>query len=149
MRVVLDTNVLARATPGRKSPAEEVVARAVVPPNELALSAFLLAELERVLRYDRVRRIHQLDEEDLDLFVKGLCANALHVELTKKGAVAIVPNDPQDDPVVATAVEGKAEVICTLDRHLHHPDVVAYCAKRGIRVMTDVELLQVLRAQDG
>lgn len=45
----------------------------------------------------------------------------------------------------ATAVMGQAEIICTRDRHFGHPDVQAYCAARGIRIMTDLELLKLLR----
>ena len=49
--------------------------------------------------------------------------------------------DPKDDPVLYTAVAGKADVLCTLDRHSGAPEVLAFFADRGIRVMTDVELL--------
>ena len=59
---------------------------------------------------------------------------------------AVVPKDPDDDPIIATAVAGQAEIICTRDRHFWHPDVQQYCAAHGIRIMTDIELLQLLQA---
>lgn len=52
MRVVVDTNVLAGATPGRNSPARQLLDPLVVPPHVLIGSEFLLDELGRVLRYD-------------------------------------------------------------------------------------------------
>ncbi len=67
------------------------------------------------------------------------------VPLGMKGDAVAVPADPDDDPVILTAVEGNAGVICTLDRHFHHPEVLAYCAEREIRILSDVELLRLLR----
>ena len=59
--------------------------------------------------------------------------------------VGIVPDDPSDDMIVATALAGRADVICTRDRHLHHPEVRAWCADRGIRILNDIELLELLQ----
>ena len=62
---------------------------------------------------------------------------------------AVVSADPDDDQVIATAVAGQAEVICTRDRHLFHSYVQSACAALGIRIATDVDLLQELRALAG
>lgn len=64
-------------------------------------------------------------------------------------AAAVVSADPDDDPIVATAVAGQAEVLCTRDRHLRTPAVRAYCSGQGIQVFTDLELLPLLRAAGG
>ena len=53
-------------------------------------------------------------------------------------------SDPDDDPVVYTAVDGQADVLCTLDRDLFQPSVVAFCGEKHIAVVTDVELLRIL-----
>ena len=144
MRVVLDTNILARATPGRSGPAVEVLLRAIAAPHLLVLSLPLLSELSRVLRYERVRRVHGLDDGQLAQYVTHLQENALMVEI-EEHPPAVVPHDSDDDPVVATAIAGKADVVCTLDRHLHNPTVRAYCEQHGIRIMTDAELSALLR----
>lgn len=117
MRVLLDTNVLVRATGASAGPAQALLLRLAAPPHALVLSAFLLDELRRVLAYPRM-----------------LSQTVLH--------------DPDDDPMVACAVYGRADVLCTLDRHLHVHDVRAYCAPFKIRVLTDAELLAELRAED-
>jgi predicted nucleic acid-binding protein len=50
MRIVLDTNVLARAVTGPGGPAGELLRR-VQRDHLLVLSPFLITELARVLRY--------------------------------------------------------------------------------------------------
>ena len=61
-------------------------------------------------------------------------------------AGAAVSSDPDDNPVIQTAVSGGAEVLCTLDRHMRRiRKVRAYCATHGIEILTDVELLHRLR----
>jgi predicted nucleic acid-binding protein len=57
----------------------------------------------------------------------------------------IVPADAKDNPIVMTAVVGKAAVLCTLDKHLHQPPVVDFCAKHGVRILKDADLLAELR----
>lgn len=145
MRIVLDTNVLARATPGKAGPAA-AVRLAIRPPHLLVLSPYLLTELGQVLRYDRVRRMHGMADERIDQYLASLQLDALVVDMAAAHGT-IVPNDPKDDPIVMTAVSGRADVLCTLDKHLRHPDVVRFCANHGVRVLDDVELLAELRAK--
>lgn len=145
MRIVLDTTILARATPGRDSPAREVLLRVIQPPHLLVMSPFLLSELTRVLRYERLRRIHKLDDERINHFLHHLHSNALVISLPLV-TDHVVPTDPDDDPIIATAVLGQADILCTTDTDFHHPDVLAYCATKNIRIMNDVKLLQTLRS---
>jgi putative PIN family toxin of toxin-antitoxin system len=146
MRVVLDTNVLARAVRGGTGPAAELLGIVLAAPHVFILSPFLLSELARVLRYERVRKLHKLDDSQLDTYVQSLQAAALVVNPPAAAAAAVVSADPDDDPVVATAVTGQAEVLCTRDRHLGSTAVRAYLSAQGVQVLTDIELLQLLRA---
>lgn len=146
MRVVIDTNVLARAVRGGTGPAAELLAIVMVPPHTFILSPFLLSELARVLRYPRMRKLHQLDDAQLDTYVQSLQTAALVVNPPAAAAGTVVSTDPDDDPVIATAVAGQAEVLCTLDRHLRTQVVRAYCSNHGIQILTDIELLQLIRA---
>jgi putative PIN family toxin of toxin-antitoxin system len=145
MRIVIDTNVLARATPGRKGPAESVLMMALSPPHLLLASDFVLDELARVLRYNRMRRLHGLPDDRIDAFVDFVRTGSVVVPVPSSGAGAFVPSDPDDDPIVATAILGQANVLCTRDRHLRQPTVTTYCQQFGIRVLTDLELLPILR----
>src|SRR6266404_3901730 len=104
MRIVLDTNVLARAVRGGTGPAAELLGIVMLPPHTFILSPFLLSELSRVLRYPRMRKLHKLDDAELDTYVQSLQAAALVVN--PPSAPSVVSADPDDDPIVATAVAG-------------------------------------------
>ncbi len=145
MRILLDTNILVRAASGPPSPAEELLRLCLAPPHVLCLSPFLLSEVSRVLRYPRVQKVHGMSDEKIDAYLGFLRAGSLMVTVPSDAVETVVPNDPKDDPIVATAVAAKAEAICTLDRHLHHEAVVLYCDSRKIEVVTDIELLHRLR----
>jgi predicted nucleic acid-binding protein len=56
----------------------------------------------------------------------------------------VVPDDPDDDFVVHTAIAGRADVLCTRDSHPFDRRIAEHCARRGIRMMDDIELYSVL-----
>ena len=144
MRVVLDTNVLARAASGPPGLANELVLACTALPHDLVLSPFILSELNRVLHYERLRPIHGLTDAGIDKYLAELQAVSLVV--APRNVPMIVAFDPDDDAIVATAVAGQADIICTLDRDLKRPDIVAYCRERGIEILSDHELLQRIRS---
>lgn len=146
MRIVLDTNVLVRATRYAQGPPPAIVEFFAGDDHELLLSPFILQELLRVLGYKRVQALHRLSIEECSEFVESLETLAEIVELSLD--VEKVTADPDDDPVIQTAIEGSADVLCTLDRHLRTTEVVEYAKSRGVRILTDVELLNELRALD-
>ena len=57
----------------------------------------------------------------------------------------LVKRDPNDDSVILTAIAGEADIICTRDADLLDADTRQFCGQRGIRLMTDIELLAELR----
>ncbi|MEI8022413.1 MAG: putative toxin-antitoxin system toxin component, PIN family, partial [Schlesneria sp.] len=117
MRIVLDTNILARAANGPPSPAAEVLQLSLAPPHILCVSPFLISELSRVLRYERVRRIHGMSDQVIDQFLQDLQTASLMVEPDPDESAGVVVADPDDDQIVATAIAASADVLCTLDRH--------------------------------
>ena len=147
MRVLLDTNILARAAGGPPGPAHELFMRLTQHQHVLIWSPRLSDELSRILRYERVRLIHKLSESEIDEFIGGntLVAEMIH---SSSEAPTAISADPDDDYVVQAAIAGRADVICTRDRHLLRPPVVAYCEQRGVRVMNEIELLEELRKME-
>jgi predicted nucleic acid-binding protein len=61
--------------------------------------------------------------------------------------VDVALRDPDDAPVVASALSGAAEAIVTGDAHLvEDPDLRAWLAARGLDVLLPGELLRRLAA---
>jgi predicted nucleic acid-binding protein len=145
MRILLDSNILARAAGPVLGLARELVQRLTHHDHELLLSPFLVAELVRALRYERVRRIHGFSEDEIDQFVTDLVLVAVMVVPRDSNSIEGLA-DPDDVLVVQAAIEGQVEVLCTLDRHLHQGKVVEYCRSRGVEILTDVELITRLRS---
>jgi len=148
MRVVLDTNILARSAYSLLGPAAETLNRLSNPGHTLIASPYLLDELGRVLRYPRLQRFHGLASDEIDRFVADVAAVCLLVEPASSVAEGVVASDPDDNPIVAAAIIGNADVLCTLDKHLHQPEVIQCCTNHGIRVMRDIVLLRLLKATE-
>ena len=144
MRVLCDTNVLVRAIMSPAGPAAELLTQLSGHKHTHITSPPILGELYDVLRRPNVRRIHRLTDVQIRRAVSRLYKVSTVVNLPPDIPTA-VPHDPKDDPIVLTAVIGKAEVLCTLDRHLHAQKVIDYCAPHGVRVLRDDVLLAELR----
>lgn len=148
MRVVLDTNIIVRAGAKGRGPARELLHAIVHSPDHiLLLSPFLLQEVERVRSYERVRLIAKLTDEEIVEHLAFLRAEHVSEPVFPGPAPRIVPSDVNDDPVVYTAIVGRADALCTLNRDFFHPSVREYCRLRGVLVATDVEMLRLLRSQ--
>ncbi len=100
-------------------------------------------EVERVLLYPRIQARYRITAVEAARFAESLADAADLV-----GPVIdrpVVVSDPADDSVLYTAVDGKADILCTRNiRHFASPEVRSFCAERGIRVMTDLEALRHL-----
>ena len=148
MRIVLDTNILVRANAKSKGPARELLLLIVNSPEHvLLLSPFLLKELERVFEYGRVRAATKLTDEEVAEYLGYIRARAVSEIIFPGPAPRIVPSDADDDPVVHTAVVGRAEILCTLNRDFYHASVLEYCKARGVLVGSDVAILEILRGR--
>jgi putative PIN family toxin of toxin-antitoxin system len=140
MRIVLDTNILVRANVKAWGPAREILLRIAHGDHVLITSPFLLREVERALAYPRLQRLWRLSSQDIREHVQFLVKISELVDPVIGAPVVL--RDPNDDPVIYTAVSGKAAFLCTLDRDLFEPSVLEFCRNRGISILSDVELLQ-------
>ena len=128
-------------------PARRLLETILAGPHELVLSEFLLNETARVLRYPRLQNLYKLTSEDIAEHVRLLRSRADLVSPTVHKPVVLA--DPNDDPVVYTAVAGRADVLCALDRDFYAAEVVSFCKERGIAILNDVVLLEKLKEQTG
>lgn len=146
MRIVLDTNILVRANVRASGPARQLL-QIIFASTEhtLLISPFLLGELERVFSYERVRILSKLTDEEITEYLSCLRAEEITEVVYPGPAPRVVPADPDDDPVVHTAIVGRADVLCTLNRHFYDPAVLNYCQDRGVVIANDVQLVRLLR----
>ena len=142
MRIVLDTNVLVRAAANEEGLAGRLLQEISAGLHVLVTSPYVLSEIARVLGYARLQARWRLGEKTVAEFV-GRVGDIAEIVLTTTPD-RIVAADPDDDPIVQTAVLGGADVLCTRDRHLLDRAVVAYCAGQGIRVVNDIDLYHIL-----
>jgi predicted nucleic acid-binding protein len=69
-----------------------------------------------------------MSDEEIDSYVHDLQQASVLVAIP---AISVVADDPDDDPIVATAVVAQVSVLCTRDRDLHRQNVIEYCAARA------------------
>lgn len=116
------------------------------PDHTLVVSLYILNEVRNVLLRPRLQARCRLSSEEVDRFVMELAAAAEVVEPIVFQPVVL--RDPSDDMVLFTAVDGRADVLCTGNtRDFARPDVQAFCAVHSIRILSDVELLRELLPQ--
>jgi putative PIN family toxin of toxin-antitoxin system len=122
MRIVFDTNILVRANAKARGPARELLQIIIGSPDHtLLLSPFLLQELERVFSYSRVRILSKLTDDEIAEYLNYLRATDISELVFPGPAPPVVPSDPNDDPVVHTAVMDRADALCSLNRDFYHP----------------------------
>lgn len=143
MRLTLDANILVRANGRASGPARRLLDLVRSDSRHtLVLSRYILAEVRRTLHYHRLQAAFKLTELEIQEHVALLQQVATIIEPVI--AEAIVRNDPEDDPVLYTAIQGRVDVLCSRDRDFFAPDVIVFCRERGVEIMDDVTLLRRL-----
>jgi putative PIN family toxin of toxin-antitoxin system len=145
VRVALDTNILVRANPkvAPQGLARDLLLTIVSGPHVLVLSPAILVEVQRVPTYPHVQARWPLAAESIEQYLVFLEAAGVLAELPAVSPAII--SDPDDDPILQTAIVGKADVLCTRNEAFRHELVERVCAANGIRVLDDIALLCKLR----
>lgn len=136
MIVVLDTSVIVTAAVRRQSDPDNLVRRASRGEFELAMSPVLLAEVERVLAFERLQPRLQWSGSQREEFVMTLRDASFVVEPAFELHVV---RDPKDNRVVEAAIEADAEFIVSTDNDLL--DLRQY---ETVTIVTPAEFLRVL-----
>jgi putative PIN family toxin of toxin-antitoxin system len=135
VRVVLDTNVLLAAFGARGLC--EALYTACLEGHELAISEHILGELRRQLT--RAFRIPAREADEIVAFVRG------HSELVAPAKVpATACRDPDDLPVLGTAIAARADLLVTGDQ-----DLLELKRHAGIPIVTPRECYERLAGKTG
>ena len=139
MRIVLDTNVLVSALIAGSGPPGRVLAAIRRERLTLVTSEAQLAELRTVLTRDRLRPyLRSEDAEDLmrNLAVIGeVAADLPDVDASP---------DPDDNPILATAIAGRADLIVSGDKK----HMLALGHISDIPIVTAVAALELVARRD-
>lgn len=127
MRLVLDTNVVVSAVLSEGAP-RRLLTRCIARESILLESPTTLQELAEVLQ----RPKFHLAEEEVERVLAAVASVAELIEPTSK--LAVIHDDPDDDRFLELAIDGRADLIVTGDRHLL--DIKAF---RGIPILKPVD----------
>jgi putative PIN family toxin of toxin-antitoxin system len=145
MIVTADTGILVRATARSNGPARRLLGViANDPANVLAVSPFILAEVGKALSYPHMQRVLGITPDEIHEHVAYIRTISRVVEPTM--GTPVVLTDPQDDPVLYTAVSAGADVLCTRDRGFYLPNAIAFCRRYDMEIMNEIELLLRFRS---
>ncbi len=135
MRVVLDTNILIGALITRGTPPDGLYRAWLRGEFTLVTSTAQMAEIADVLARPRLQRF--LDADEAAALVENIDTRA--VVLADPPDVHLSP-DPADNPILAAAIAGKADLIVSGDkRHM-----LALGEAEGIPIVTAREALDRL-----
>ena len=110
LRIVLDSNVLVSALLGQSGPRRLLLI--LSREHTIVSSVQMLAELEDVLHRDKFQLTDGQIADYLSLIISG--STVLDVANYSK----VIKADPDDDVVLASALEGEADYLVTGDKHL-------------------------------
>jgi putative PIN family toxin of toxin-antitoxin system len=132
VRVVIDTNVLVSAFIVGGKPRRLVLK--LLEEHTVILSRQMLAELADVLARDKFI----VKTSQVDRFLTSLMRKSKIV--TPSSRFKVISEDPDDDVVLNTAYNGKADYIITGDKHL-----LALKEFKRIKIVTVTQMLENLR----
>lgn len=135
MRVVLDTNILVSALISSSGPPGQLLSAVKRGDMALVTSEYQLDELRKVLARERLRP-YVRPEEAQDLIDSLETVGTLISELPECG---LLP-DPADNPILATAIAGRANLIVSGDK----TDMLALGHVDEIRIVSPASALKEL-----
>ena len=116
MRVVLDTNQHISAIIQPNGRPAQILQLWRVGLIEIAISPSMLEEFKGVVHRPRIQQRYNLSDADITEYLGILSTFAVVVP----GIIAVdaVPDDPDDNIIIACVIEAEADVIISGDRHL-------------------------------
>lgn len=141
IQAVLDANVLVAAVLKESGTCGQILKVLFEEGRfRLVTSLAILEETREVLREEEIRRRHGWSDEEIDAFILRLFRRA--VVTAGRVEVRVVEADPEDDKIIACAVEGTASCIVSGDAALQ-----AIREYQGIAIVSPRVFLDMLQGQ--
>lgn len=125
--IVIDTNLLIAAGYSKSSASRQIVELCLAGRLQPAISSAVRGEYEHILR-------QALRRDDYRPQLERFIAHAEVVE--PSNTPRVVPDDPEDDKLLAAAVAGRADALVSNDRHLLQLE-----SYQGIPIVTPADFL--------
>jgi putative PIN family toxin of toxin-antitoxin system len=116
MKVVLDANIYVSSLISTQGNPKRIFERWDQNQFDVLVSASIIDEIGRVLRYPRIVKRHGQDAGTIQRFLELLSSQALIVEPAI--VLDVIKEDESDNRYLECAVEGKARYIISGDKHL-------------------------------
>ena len=143
MRLVLDTNILLASVFSASGASNRIVLDGLAQKYHWACSVALMLEYESVLKRPEHLRRSRIDSNGIDAILDAVAAVVEPVRFSFLWRPLL--KDPNDEMVVETAVNGRADLVVTMNlRHLE-PGLTRF----GIPALGPGESLRILRKTRG
>jgi putative PIN family toxin of toxin-antitoxin system len=139
MRLVLDTSVLVAAIRGPSGASRLLLSAALQSRFQFLISTPLVLEYEAVLTRSEHLAASGLGVLDVEEMLDLVCATGIQVRMTRSWRPKLP--DPNDEMVLGTAINGKADAIVTFNR----ADFTGIAQEFGIEVLSPMDAVR--RAQ--
>jgi putative PIN family toxin of toxin-antitoxin system len=116
MRVVLDSNVILSGLMSPKGTTGTIIQAWKDSRLTLLICEVQLEEIKRVLAYPKIQKRLNWSAEKINLFVKLLAYRSEYIDIS--GVGAYVPQDADDEMLLATLIAAKADYLVTGDSDL-------------------------------
>ena len=127
MKVTVDTNFLISATQWDYSVAHRLLKKLILSDAEISTTQDILDETAEVFERD-----FEYNKDEIKNIIKKILLFTKLVEPKQK--VDVIKDDPDDNKVIACAIESSSEYIITYDKHL-----LKLKEYKGIKIITPEE----------
>jgi len=137
LRVVIDTNVFISGAAFNKGNPKILIDAWLRQKFVLISSVPLTEELSEVLNREKIKEQSQITDTEISQLIDQIQKISVFLK-DKLPNIKIIRDDPDDDVVLATALEGNADYIVSGDHHLL--DLGDF---RGIKIVKPIEFLKI------
>lgn len=141
LKVVLDTNVFVSGLLTKSGRPAMVIDAWRAGQYLLVTSGPIISEIQRVLQAPKIRKKYAIGGKQIENLIRLLENDAIVVPGLSPVS-GTIPEDPTDEMFLAAALDAKADIIVSGDRHLL--DLDQY---EGIPVSTVRQFLELLEKQ--